>query len=82
MKKILLIIAGIVVFMLLTPSQQSQALAQTTETGIEVDYFDIVHCRCHSDGSCRSGYAVSTRPCCGKLTSEFCYLFAQNCPYN
>lgn len=73
MRKYFLILAGIIGFMLLVPSQQNQALAEVLNVG------DTVHCRCHDDGTCQSGYAISFRPSCGQDTPEKCHEYQGNC---
>lgn len=39
------------------------------------------HCRCHDDGQCYDGYAISVRPLCAKGHNIVsCSEYSRNCP--
>ena len=42
---------------------------------------ETTHCRCHDDGQCYVGNAISFRSSCVKLKgSDACHLYAYHCP--
>lgn len=43
------------------------ALSPESLTNEEIPICDYVYCRCHTNGQCLSGNAISVRPSCGKL---------------
>lgn len=51
----------------------------------EIDYpgDEVLHCRCHNDGNCYGGNAISFRPECAELPGNGdCSQFNNNCDPN
>ena len=78
------LVMSIIIAVLLSVGYCIKAMAdETTQTELSDETY-VQHCRCHDDGECYGGNAISFRPSCGSYkipvgTVVACWLNSDRC---